>query len=340
MKSSTSVVTGGCGFIGRHLCDALADRGDQVVALDIGGQPWRDDVAIVHVDLRDPDAVTAAVEGAGVVFHNASLVHTRNNRSEDIWAVNLGGTEHILEACAVSSVPRLVYVSSASTVYEGEDIEGGDESLPYAQISQAPYADSKIAAEKLVLSRNSPTLSTTAIRPHVVFGPGDTRLLPAILTRARAGKLKYAVGPPGSLSDFTYITNLIDALLLAEANLGPEGAAAGEAFFVTNGEPMGFFEFVGEVLEALELPPIRGRVPYFLAYSAAAVAEAWDTLKGGTLNSEDGLSRFAVRYLCTHHYFSIEKARSRLGYEPRVDMKTGIGLTVEHLREHDRRARG
>ncbi len=107
---------------------------------------------------------------------------------------------------------------------------------------------------------------------------------------------------------------------------------AGQAYFITNGEPMGFFEFVGLVLAALELPPVRGRVPFWVAYTVAALAEAWDTLRGGTLNHEDGLSRFAVRYLCTHHYFSIAKAGAHLGYTPRVDIATGIAQTVAHLK--------
>ena len=325
------IVTGACGFVGRHLVDALADRGDQVTALDIGGKPWREDVELRRVDLRDAEATAAALEGHELVFHNASLVHTKQNRAQDVWAVNLGGTEHVLAGCAAHGIDKLVYVSSASVVYEGEDIEAGDESLPYARASQAPYADSKIAAEKLVLRSNGPTLATCAIRPHVVFGPGDTRLLPAIIERARAGTLKHIVGPGTHLSDFTYISNLTDALLAAADRLGPEAAIAGEALFVTNGEPMPFFEFVGRVLEGLDLPRPRKHVPFALAYGVAALAEAWDTLKGGTLGAEDGMTRFAIRYLCTHHYFSIDKAKQRLDWSPRVSLDEGIARTVAAL---------
>lgn len=332
------LVTGGCGFVGRHLASALADRGHQVVALDLGGDAWRDDVEVQHVDLRDADATSAAVAGHDLVFHSASLVHTKRNRSDDVWAVNLGGTEHLLAACREHGVSRLVYVSSASVVYEGGDIEGGDESLPYARISQAAYADSKIAAEKLVLAADGPSLSTCAIRPHVVFGPGDTRLLPAILQRARDGSLKYKVGPGTHLSDFTYISNLVDALLSAAERLSPGSPVAGEAYFVTNAEPMAFFDFVGHVLQGLELPSPTRSVPYALAYTVAAIAETWDTLKGGTLHAEDGLSRFAVRYLCTHHYFDIAKARRDLAYQPRVSLEEGIARTVAALRAAESQA--
>jgi sterol-4alpha-carboxylate 3-dehydrogenase (decarboxylating) len=329
---SRAVVTGGAGFVGRHLVEALAARGDAVVSVDMGAPPsGSPSVTYVSGDIRDAKAMCAAFAGAEVVFHNASLVHTKRNREEDVWSVNLGGTEAVIAACREAKVPRLVYVSSASAVYEGRDIRDGDESLPYSSISQAPYADSKIAAEKKVLAANGDGLATCAIRTHVIFGPGDTRFLPAILARARAGKLKLGVGSGDKLSDFTYISNLVDALLLAAEALAAGGKAAGQAYFITNGEPYPFFKFVGDVLAALGLPAIKGSVPYPIAYAVAAVAEAWDTLKGGTLHAEDGLTRFAVRYMCTHHYFSIAKARRELGYAPAVSLAEGIRRTTAHI---------
>lgn len=335
MKKTKSVVTGGCGFIGRLLVDALVLRGDEVTVVDFADKAPRDDVRFLRVDLRDAEKTHAFCEGQDVVFHNASVVHTRKNREEDVWAVNFGGTQNVLAGCKKHGVGRLVYVSSASAVYEGRDIENGDESLPYSRISQAPYADSKIAAEKEILKANGAEgLFTCAIRPHVVFGPGDERFLPAILSRARAGRLKFAVGLQQKLSDFTYATNLIDALLLADEKLRPGSAVAGSAYFITNGEPMGFWDFVSRVLARLQLPPIRGRVPYPIAYAVAAAYEAADTMRGGTLNSENGLSRFAVRYMCTHHYFSIARAQRDLGYAPAVSIADGIERTARHLEQH------
>jgi len=325
------LVTGGCGFVGRNAVDALADRGDRVVALDLVGEPWREDVAVVHADLRDRSAIERHFVGQDVVIHAASLVRTRQTRSQDVWAVNLTGTEHVLGACRAHGVGRLVYLSSASVVYEGRDIEGGTEDLPYARVSQAAYADSKIAAERLVLAANDAELATCAIRPHVVFGPGDRRLLPAILERARAGKLRHRVGSGNHLSDFTYISNLVDALLAACDRLRVNSPVAGQAYFVTNGEPMGFFDFVERVLVQLELPVPDKRVPYAVAYAAAAVAEAWEAIRGGPPGAEDGMSRFAVRYLCTHHWFQIDKARTDLGYVPEVSIEQGITATVAAL---------
>ncbi|HMI89223.1 MAG TPA: NAD-dependent epimerase/dehydratase family protein [Polyangiaceae bacterium] len=334
MTATKSVVTGGSGFIGRLLVDALLARGDDVTVVDFSEKPPRPDVRFLRVDLRDADKTRAFCAGQDVIFHNASIVHTRRSREEDVWAVNFGGARNVLAGCREHGVARLVYVSSASAVYEGRDIENGDESLPYSRISQAPYADSKIAAEKEILQANGKGgLLTCAIRPHVVFGPGDERFLPAILQRAKTGRLKYGVGLGRKLSDFTYASNVADALLLADEKLVPGSMAAGHAYFITNGEPMGFWDFVSQILARLRLPPIRGRVPFPIAYAVAAAYEAVDTLRGGTLNSEDGLSRFAIRYMCTHHYFSIARARRDLGYVPAVSIADGIERTARHLEQ-------
>lgn len=333
-RATRSLVTGGCGFVGRHLVEALRARGDEVRVLDVAASsPWQD-VDYRRVDLSDAAAVEGTCEGMDVVFHNASLVHTRRNQIEKVWAVNLGGTEHMLDESRRAGVGKFVYVGSASAVYEGRDIENGDETLPYSSISQAPYADSKIAAEKIALGQDGEGgLHTCALRPHVIYGPHDNRLIPTMLQRARSGKLKYKVGNGGWLSDFTYVDNLVDALLLAEQALGPEGKANGQAYFITNGEPMQFFDFVAILLRLCGFPPTRGTVPYWLAYSVAAVKEFIDTLRGGDLNADQGVSRFAVKYLCTHHYFSIDKARRDLGYEPKVNIEEGLERTVAHLRE-------
>jgi nucleoside-diphosphate-sugar epimerase len=330
-----SLVTGGSGFVGRALVDALRKRGDRVIVAEPFGDSWRDDVQFERVDVRDTESLTRLAEGVNTVFHNASLVHTKHNREDDVWSVNLGGTRSVLQACWKARVNKLVYVSTASAVYEGNDIENGDEKLPYSRKSQAPYADSKIAAERELLAANGQRgVLTCAIRPHVIFGPGDRRFLPAILARAHAGQLRLAVGINNKkLSDFTFVDNLVDALLLADEKLTTGSPVAGQAYFVTNGEPLPFWDFVSKVLAEMGLPKIVGAVPFPIAYLAAAIKEGLDTLRGGTLNAEDGLTRFAVRYMVRHHYFDISKARRELGYQPRVSLDQGIRLTCAALKQ-------
>ena len=332
---TVSLVTGGCGFLGAAIARGLQARGDDVVILDVADECPVDGAEYRRVDITDEAAVIEGCRGVDAIVHNASIVHTKWNKEDVVWGVNLGGTENMLEAARDNGVSRFIYISSGSVVYEGKDIENGDESMPYASISQAPYADSKIQAERVVLEANGKGgVTTCALRPHVVFGPGDQRFLPALLANAKAGRLRAQIGRGVWLSDYTYVTNLVDAVLLADEALardGVESVAAGSAYFITNGEPMPFWDFVRKVVARLGFPPIKYTVPKSLMYGIAAIKEGIDTLKGGTLNAEDGLTRFAIRYMCTHHYFSIEKARRELGYDPAVSVDEGIERTCQHL---------
>jgi len=332
---TVSLVTGGSGFVGAAIARALKARGDEVIILDLAPECPVEGVDYRRVDITDRAAVIEACRGVDTVIHNASIVHTKQNKQDVVWGGNLGGTENMLEAARQNGVPRFVYISSGSVVYEGKDIENGDESLPYSSVSQAPYADSKIAAEKIVLAENGKGgMATCALRPHVVFGPGDNRFMPTLLAKGRSGQLRVQIGRGVWLSDYTYVTNMTDAVLLADEALANEGLnsiAAGQAYFITNGEPMPFWDFIRKVAARLGFPPVKYTAPKSLVYAIAAVKEGIDTLKGGTLNAEDGLTRFAIRYMCTHHYFSIEKARRELGYDPAVSVEEGIERTCQHL---------
>jgi len=321
--------------VGAAIARALKARGDQVIVLDLAPECPVEGVDYRRVDITDKAAVNEACRGVDTIIHNASIVHTKQNKQDVVWAVNLGGTENMLEAAQQNGVARFIYISSGSVVYEGKDIENGDESLPYSAVSQAPYADSKIAAEKVALAANGKGgMATCALRPHVVFGPGDNRFMPALLAKGRNGQLRVQIGRGVWLSDYTYVSNMTDAVLLADEALAKDGlnsVAAGQAYFITNGEPMPFWDFIRKVAARLGFPPIKYTAPKSLVYAIAAVKEGIDTLKGGTLNAEDGLTRFAIRYMCTHHYFSIEKARRDLGYNPAVSVDEGIERTCQHL---------
>jgi sterol-4alpha-carboxylate 3-dehydrogenase (decarboxylating) len=324
-----TLVTGGSGFLGRHLVDALRQRGDDVTVFDKGVKPGREDVAFIDADITDENAVSSAVEGKDLIIHSASIVHTKWNQVDLIRRVNIGGTENLIRAAQKHDVKKLVYVSSASVVYGGGDIANGDESLPYATKFAAPYAETKSIAEQAVLSARG--LYTVALRPHTIFGPGDTRMVPAILEKARKNALKFSVGIDGKLTDFTYVSNMVDACLLAADRLGPNSKVNGQAYFVTNGQPTGFWDFVRAIIVPLGYPAPKFKIPYPLAYGAAWVRETIDTLRGGTLNSEESLSRFTIDYLCTHHYYSIAKAKRDLEYAPKVSLEEGYAKTVAAL---------
>ena len=329
MSPAQVVVTGAAGFVGRHLAERLVAVGMPVVASDLR-DPRIAGARFACCDITDPAACERLVQGASAIFHVASAVQTRRSGAAAVWAVNHGGTRNLLAAARRSGVMRFIYVSSASVVYQGADIEHGDESLPYAALSQAPYADSKIAAEREVLAASrADALRTCALRPHVVFGPGDGRLLPAILRHADG--LRLGVGGRDKRSDFTYVDNLIDALVSADTRLAADPALGGRAWFITNGEPLAFWDFIDRMLTATGRPVTRGRIPFPVAYAAAALAETVTTLLGRSTGPENGFTRFAVRYMCTHHYFSIDRARRDLGYAPAVSIDEGIVRTAQHL---------
>jgi sterol-4alpha-carboxylate 3-dehydrogenase (decarboxylating) len=190
-----------------------------------------------------------------------------------------------------------------------------------------PYADTKRIAEELVLAANGKHgLLTCAIRPHVVFGPGDTRMLPEILKHA-SGPFPVMVGDPDKLSDFTYVDNAADALLLAADKL--EENTAGKAYFVSNGEPRPYWRFINDILVRAGRRPMRRRVPDALARSLAWINEKTFAPRTGS-----SFTTFTVGYLSTHHYFSHARATRDFGYRPRVSLDEGIVRTAAALNAH------
>ena len=316
------VVTGGCGFVGAAIADALADAGHRVTVVDRRLRRSRADISFLEADITRP-AWTDACRGAESIVHCAARVQTTAAHADAAWRTNLEGTHNVLAACREHGVPRLVHISSASVVIADRHIENGDERLPYAEPAPGPYAASKIAAERAVLAFDGATRACV-LRPHAVFGPGDPRFLPGVL---RGGR--WEVGNRETLTDFTYVANVADAVLAAEERLAPGSPLRGQAYFVTNGEPTPFFEFVERLLSAIGVPRPRRRIPYPLAYAASAVAETF---------TDGPLSRSVVRYLRTHHYFSIAKARRDLGWTPAVSLAEGIRLTAATGPDRGRRS--
>jgi nucleoside-diphosphate-sugar epimerase len=316
------LVTGGGGFLGRHLVRALLARGDEVTSLDRPGVTVEGE--LVAGDIRDGETVARAAKGCDVVFHLASVVDVGRRQREMLHAVNVGGTERVIAACRREGVRRLVYCSSASVVYDGRDIENGDESLPYGRTFRAPYADTKRIAEELVLAESGKDgLLTCAIRPHVVFGPGDTRMLPEIVQHA-SGPFPVMIGDPDKLSDFTYVDNAADALLLAADKL--DETTAGKAYFVSNGEPRPYWGFINDILVRAGRRPLRRRVPGTVARTLAWINEKTFAPRTGS-----SFTTFTVDYLSTHHYFSHARATRDFGYRPRVSLDEGIARTAAAL---------
>ena len=324
-----ALVTGGGGFLGRAIARKLLDRGGPVRNLARGAYPELDGwgVESLRGDVADPQAVDGAVAGCDVVFHVAARVGAWGPRSE-YHRTNVTGTDNVLAACRRHGVPKLVYTSTPSVVHAGHDIAGADESLPYPDHFETAYPESKAEAERRVLAANGPALATVALRPHLIWGPGDNHLIPRLLTRARAGRVRL-IGREDKLVDSTYIDNAADAHLLAADRLGPDAACAGRAYFIAQGEPCPSGELMNAILAAAGLPPVTKRIPSGVAWLAGAVAEGIFRLLGR--QDEPPLTRFVARQLSTAHWYDISAARRDLGYDPAISTRQGLALLRDHF---------
>ena len=230
-------------------------------------------------------------------------------------------TKDVLEACRVHGIPKLVYTSTPSVVHAGGDVEGVDETAPYAEHFEAPYPRTKAEAERMVLAANGADLATVALRPHLIWGPGDNHLVPQMIARQRQGTLRL-VGGGHKLVDSVYIDNAVEAHLLAAERLEPGAVCAGRAYFISQGQPVTIAELVNGILDAAGLGPVRRSISPRAAYAAGWVLEhAYRLLR---LSGEPRMTRFLARQLATAHWYDISAARRDLGYEPEVSIEEGL----------------
>jgi nucleoside-diphosphate-sugar epimerase len=236
----------------------------------------------------------------------------------------------VIAACRAHRIERLVYTSTPSVVSAGGDLEGVDESVPYPAHFEAEYPRTKALAERLVLEANGPELRTVALRPHLVWGPGDTQLVARIVARARAGKLRL-VGDGKALIDVVYVDNAAEAHLLAADRLEPGSPVAGKAYFISQGEPIPVGAMINAILAAAGLPAETRTVPPRVAWFAGWMLEGLHRVfRPGV---EPRMTRFLARQLSTPHWFDISAARRDLGYSPRVSTEEGLRRLAKSLRD-------
>jgi 2-alkyl-3-oxoalkanoate reductase len=329
-----ALVTGGGGFLGSAIVRRLVKRGDSVRSLNRGDYPELRTLGVetIRGDVADNEACHRAVDGVDVVFHVAAKAGIWGLH-EDFVRANVDGTRNIVNTCRTLKVSKLVFTSSPSVVYGGGDLEGVDESMPYPTHFDAFYPETKAEAERIVLAQNEPNLATVALRPHLIWGPGDNHLIPRIIARARTGRLR-RIGTRPNLVDSIYIDNAADAHLLASDRLWPGSPVAGKAYFLSQGDPWPLWDLVNGILEAAKLPPVTRTVPFGVAWVAATVLEAAHrTLR---LPGEPMMTRFLVNQLAHAHWFNIDAARRDLGFVPQVSIEEGLrrlGRWFEESRE-------
>lgn len=330
----TILVTGGGGFLGGAIIRKLIQQGHEVRSFTRSRYAWLDDIGVsqVHGDLADLSAVQAAVRGCDLVMHTAAKAGIWG-KPEEFYQTNVVGTQNILAACQAEKITKLVYTSTPSVVHTGEDLENGNESLPYPEHFEADYPRTKAEAEQAVLAANGEHLATVALRPHLIWGPGDPHLVPRILARARAGKLR-RIGTRDVKVDVTYIDNAADAHLLAAERIAPGSAIAGKAYFISNGEPIFLWEFLNQVLRDAGVPPVTRSVSPRLAKTLGSLLERFYRWFG--LSGEPPMTRFVASQLSTSHWYDISAARRDLGYEPHVSIAQGLARLAQSYQQEQR----
>lgn len=324
-----ALVTGGGGFIGSALVRELINTGYKVTSFSRGDYPELREIGIkvLRGDLSDVGAVISACTGQDIVFHVAAKAGF-TGAYKDYYAANVAGTENIIHSCRVNKVKYLIYTSSASVVFSGTGIEGADESLPYPVRPLSFYTATKALAEQLVLKENSASLRTLALRPHLVYGPGDKHLLPRIIDRAKSGSLRI-IGKGRNIVDVTYIENMTSSQIVAAKAIIENPEASGKAYFITNGEPVLLWDFMNKILEVAGVDKIKKSVPAWIAEVLSVFIDA--SHKVIMKNREPLFTRFLVKELTQNHWFNICNARSILRYNPVISNIDSLNKMSENL---------
>jgi nucleoside-diphosphate-sugar epimerase len=326
------LVTGGGGFLGQAVVLRLLARGVAVRVFARGAYPRLEAAGctVVRGDLGDADALRSATEGCDTVFHVAARAGVWGP-ADAFEATNVRGTRNVLDACRATGVRRLVHTSSPSVTFDGTDqIDVGE--APYPTTWLADYPRTKARAEQDVLAAASATLHVVALRPHLIYGPGDPHLLPRLLVRARAGRLRI-VGDGSNRVSLTYVDNAAAAHLAAADALTRDGArspAQGRAFFVNDPETVVLWAWLNRLFAELGIPTVTRRVPAGVAVAVGAACETlWRVL---AREDEPPMTRFVARQLSTHHTYDLSPARDAFAYAPEVDGEEAFARTVAWAR--------
>ncbi len=316
------LVTGGTGFLGGAVIRQLVQRGEKVRTLSRG---YPSSLAALGVEIQrgsieNRDVALAGVRGCKAVIHTAAKAGIWGDYNE-YYNTNVKGTQNLMNACKKLGVRYFVYTSTPSVVHAGKDLEGVDETSPYADTYDAPYSETKTIAEKLVLEANGKDFLTVALRPHLIWGPGDRNFVPRVLERARMGKLRL-VGDGKKWVDSTYIDNAAEAHLLALDRLLAGSGISGKAYFISQGEPIPLVELINGFLDAAGLPHVEKSISPRIAYAVGSCLEwIYSTFN---IKSEPVMTKFLASNLSTACWFNISSAKKELGYAPKISIQQGM----------------
>jgi nucleoside-diphosphate-sugar epimerase len=318
--SECALVTGGGGFLGTAIVRILAARGDRVRSFSRRPHPALTLLAVEQTqgDIADARAVEQACRGADVVYHTAAKPPPWGH-CRDYHRTNVTGTANVINACRRCGVARLIHTSTPSVVFDGNDLAGVDESVPYPSRYTDHYSQTKALAERMVIEVGTEFMQTISLRPHEIWGPEDPHIVARII--ARAGRLR-RIGGGKNLVDTTYIDNAAAAHVLAAERLKQDPGLSGRVYFISQGEPVSAWDMIDAILKAAGLGPVEGAVPRWLAWAMGLFFEK--IYSGLHLAGEPPMTRFIADALARTHWFDISAARRDLGYTPTVSTAEGL----------------
>ena len=324
----TTLVTGASGWLGGAVARALVERGDAVRTLQRrpSGVAGAEDVL---GSMTDRAALERATDGVSDVVHLAAKVSFAGNET-DFRAVNVGGTTDLIRAAKRAGARRFVFVSSPSVAHTGRPITGEDAAPAEPGRARGDYARTKAAAELVALDADAPGFAVVAVRPHIVWGPGDPQLVARIQQRAATGRLPI-VGSGAALVDSTYVDDAVTGLLAA---LDAAERVHGNAYVLTSGEPRPIAELIAGFCAAAGIVPPERRVPAVAAMAAGSVVEAVWRIRPG--EDEPPMTRFLAEQLSTAHWFDQRRTRRDLGWAPSVGVTEGLRRLAAHHAAVDR----
>jgi len=329
------LVTGGSGFLGRHLLDALKNSGyTSLRTLNRNACEDLKNIEISYGDLCNYSDVNKAVEDCDAVFHVAAKAGVWGSYAS-YYKVNVLGTQHILKACQEHNVKYLIYTSSPSVVFNGNALVNADERTPYGKRSKmCAYAYTKMLAEQLILAANGQQgLKTVALRPHLIWGPGDNHLIPTLLKAAQQHKL-FQVGNGNNWVDISYVTNVAQAHLLAlEALKNETNCVAGKAYFISQDDPVQLWPWIYQLLSKLDLPKPKLKIPAFGALCIGGMLEI--LYKILCIRHQPPMTRFVAKELSQDHYFDISAAKMDLHYLPKISNEEGLEALITWLKSQE-----
>ena len=316
----TALVTGGGGFLGSAIVRMLVENGTAVRTFSRSTYAELEHLGVKQIqgDISRLESVLPACEGVDVVFHTAAKPGV-GGAYETYYATNVLGTQNILQACRQCKVARLIHTSSPSVIFDGGDMEGVDESVPYPATYHAHYPKTKAIAEKMVLEASAQGLPTIILRPHLIWGPGDNHLVPGIISRA--SRLR-RIGAGANTVDTIYIDNAAKAHLLADQVLQRNPALSGKVYFISQDAPVRVWDMVDMILAAAGKPPVGKTISPKLAIFIGWVFEKLYHLL--RIEEDPPMTRFMARELSTSHWFDISAAKRDLGYSPDIGLEEGL----------------